>query len=103
MNSENAIAKLCAAGMKAELAGRPGEAKIYFMQAWASAANDYESCIAAHYVARHQETASEMLRWNQLALDHASKVQDESVNEFYASLYLIDACVTSRHNLRLDA
>jgi hypothetical protein len=88
MNPENAIVKLCAAGMKAELGGNPEDAKKLFMQAWGSAADDYELCIAAHYVARHQESPSEMLRWNQLALNHASAVRDESVNGFYASLYL---------------
>ena len=52
------------------------------------ARDDYDACIAAHYVARFQETPEETLRWNQIALDHANAVHDEKVKDFYPSLYL---------------
>lgn len=50
--------------------------------------DDYDACIAAHYVARFQETPEETLRWNQAALKHADAVKDERVKDFYPSLYV---------------
>lgn len=50
--------------------------------------DDYEFCIAAHYVARFQETPEEKLRWNLEALNRAEAGSDDRVNELYPSLYL---------------
>jgi hypothetical protein len=50
------------------------------MQAWEKRKDDYDACVAAHYVARHQ--------WNQESLDRADAVNAESVQGFYPSLYL---------------
>ncbi len=88
MNTHNPILKLCIAGTRAEYAGQPEEAAALYRQAWEMAASDYDACIAAHYVARFQETPEEALRWNQEALRHAEAVGDERVKEFYPSLYL---------------
>lgn len=88
MDPENPVVKLCAAGMQAESQGRLEQARQLFLQAWADRQDDFEACIAAHYVARHQEDPQEALRWNQLALDHAEAAQHAEVEGFYASLYL---------------
>lgn len=50
--------------------------------------DDYERCVAAHYVARHQDTLADTLEWNQRALRHAQAVGDERVAGFLASLHL---------------
>ena len=44
--------------------------------------------VAAHYVARHQPHPEDVLHWNQVALDCAIAVGDESVESIYPSLYV---------------
>jgi hypothetical protein len=88
IDPENPVVKLCALGMEAEGAGRPGEARSLFEQAWRTAGDDYELCVAAHYLARHQEGPRETLRWNAACLRYADRVGDERVAGFYPSLYL---------------
>lgn len=88
MDPENPIVRLCVAGMQCESDGRTSEASRLFQQAWAESADDFERCIAAHYVARHQQDPSEALQWNQRSLDCAAATGDPRVAEFYPSLYL---------------
>jgi hypothetical protein len=88
MDPDNPVVKLCAQGMEAEFAGRADDARQLFQQAWDAAQDDYEACIAAHYLARSQPTFDDNLHWNQVALAHADAVADERVREFYPSLYL---------------
>ncbi len=88
MDPELPVVRLCGEGMQAEAEGRAEAARELFQQAWGIAADDYEACIAAHYLARHQTSAEETLRWNQECLDRADRVADERVREFYPSLYL---------------
>ena len=88
MDPNNPVVKLCAEGMEAEFAGRLDDARALFMQAWEQSQDDYEACIAAHYVARHQPSFEENLRWNQEALARAEAVGDERVRDFYPSLLL---------------
>jgi hypothetical protein len=88
VDPDNPVVKLCAQGMDAEFAGRPVEARDLFVRAWESRTDDYEASIAAHFVARHQATPEETLRWNQEALARAEAVDDERVRGFYPSLYL---------------
>lgn len=85
---ENPVIKLCIAGTQAEFQGKIQAAAAFYMQAWQAATDDYEACIAAHYVARFQPDAAETLRWNQTALLHADAVEDEQIKDFYPSLYL---------------
>jgi len=80
--------KLCIEGTKAEFQGQTENARILYQRAWETAQGDYEACIAAHYVARFQESADEILRWNQKALDYADAAKDDRVKAFYPSLYL---------------
>ncbi len=88
MDPNNPVARLCAAGMAAEAEGRAADAKALFEQAWAESRDDFDACIAAHYVARHQPTAAAELEWNSKALERADRVGDERVRAFYPSLYL---------------
>ena len=88
MDPNNPVARLCAAGMAAEGEGRPAEAKALFEQAWAESRDDFDACIAAHYVARHQATAAAEHEWNAKALARADLVGDERARSFYPSLYL---------------
>ncbi|MGW2630276.1 hypothetical protein ACWC2K_13210 [Streptomyces chattanoogensis] len=88
MDPELPVVRLCVAGMHAEAEGRPDAAYELFQQAWDAAGDDYEACIAAHYLARHQTSPEETLRWNQECLDRADRVADDRVRGFYPSLYL---------------
>jgi len=88
MEITNPIIQLCIQGSLAELEHRPEDARALYQQAWELHADDYEACIAAHYLARFQETPEEILHWNQIALEHADKMNDERVADFYPSLYL---------------
>jgi hypothetical protein len=88
MDSNNPVVRLCQDGMRAEFADDPAGARALFEQAWAAARDDYEACVAAHFLARHQPGPAETLRWNQLALERAARADPELVRGFYPSLYL---------------
>ncbi len=88
MDPDNPVVRLCANGMEAEGNGDTDLALKLFMQAWDAASDDYERCIAAHYVARHQCSATETLAWNQRSLEHADAAGETRVAEFYPSLFL---------------
>lgn len=88
MDTENPVVKLCVAGMQAEADGHYAAALALFFRAWEARRDDHDACIAAHYVARHQEHPRDILHWNQTALDHANNAHDERVRGFYPSLYL---------------
>ncbi|MEO6446574.1 MAG: hypothetical protein ABIZ91_01700, partial [Gemmatimonadaceae bacterium] len=88
MDPESAVVKLCVLGIEAEAAGRRDEAAARFREAWDARSNDLEACIAAHYVARHQPSADETLRWNAVALELATRCDHDAVRTFYPSLYL---------------
>ena len=88
MNLDNPVVKLCIAGTQAEFQGLIDTAHALYQQAWDAAQDDYDACIAAHYLARHQQNLHERLYWNQIALEKANAVTDNSVQEFYPSLFL---------------
>lgn len=88
MDPENAVVKLCVEGMQAEGDGDYERARRLFADAWTTAQDDYEACIAAHYVARHQSTAEDTLRWNEESVRLADAVGDDRVADFYPSLFL---------------
>ncbi|EHR50074.1 hypothetical protein SacmaDRAFT_1805 [Saccharomonospora marina XMU15] len=87
MDTSNPVVRLCAQGMAAEARGLDAEARALFEQAWQLAGDDYEACVAAHYLARHQDGPEATLRWNETCLRHADKVGDERVAGFYCSLH----------------
>lgn len=88
MDPNNPVVRLCAEGMQAESQRQPSEAKRKFNEAWRAAVDDYEACIAAHYVARHQETADAFLEWNREALRRAELVNHKRIQAFLPSLHL---------------
>ena len=84
----NNIIKLCAQGMSLEGEGKKEEALERFQQAWDEAANDFEKFTSAHYVARHQKSMTDKLKWDEIALNFALKINDENMKGTYPSLYL---------------
>ena len=88
MDGDNPIVRLCGQGIGYESSGQLDVASRLFMSAWLQSTDDFERCIAAHYVARHQKEPVDALLWNQRSLDHANAVRDDQIREFYPSLYL---------------
>lgn len=88
MDPENPVVALCVRGMQAETECRGDDARVLYEQAWRARRDDYEACIAAHFLARRQDTPADELRWNREALDRAGAAGDERVRGFHASLYL---------------
>jgi hypothetical protein len=86
LDPNNPVVALCAAGMQVD--GTPAAARALFEQAWSARRNDYDASIAAHFLARHQETPAETLEWNAVAVRHAEAVPDGGAAELMASLYL---------------
>jgi len=77
--------------MGAEAEGRLNDARALYAEAWDAAADDYEACVAAHFVARYQADASDGLRWNEIALARAEAAEvagDARSAGFHASLHL---------------
>lgn len=85
---QNEVLRLCVLGTRAEYAGRAQEAAEFYRQAWRAARDDYEACLAAHYVARIQDSPELALHWNEIALARAESSRDERVIPFYPSLYV---------------
>ena len=85
---KNKIVQLCARGMEMETKEKPDEARALFLQAWDEATNDFEKFTAAHYVARHQKSIHDKLKWDETALGFALKINDSSLHASYPSLYL---------------
>lgn len=83
----NPVIKLCVHGMSIEDTNKPEEASRIFLHAWNEATNDFEKFIAAFYVARHQKSASDRLKWLDSALQHALRVNDVSATTALPSLY----------------
>lgn len=88
MDPNNPVVQLCMKGMEAESQGKPDDARDFFTQAWEARSDDYDACIAAHFLARHQPTPQDTFHWNEQALNYAAAVGDERVRSFYPSLYL---------------
>jgi tetratricopeptide (TPR) repeat protein len=84
----NNVVKLCAQGMDMEGKGKPEEASKLFLQAWNEATNDFEKFTAAHYVARHQKSVNDKLKWDEIALQLALKINNDTVKGTFPSLYL---------------
>jgi hypothetical protein len=87
VNTDNLVVKLCIDGAHAEFEGRLDDARSLYWRAWEGAKDDFEACIAAHYVARFQQSPQDALHWNLEALARADAVKDERVQSFYPSLY----------------
>ncbi len=88
LDPNNPIVRLCVAGLACENEHRFDDALSQYMQAWNEASDDFELCIAAHYIARHQKSPTDALDWNLRSLKLADAVRDGRVREFYPSPYL---------------
>jgi hypothetical protein len=88
MDTNNPVVTFCIEGIWAELEQRLDEARQSYQRAWDSCENEYEACIAAHYVARVQASGEGSLQWNLRALELAYTVPQEMVRDFYPSLYM---------------
>ena len=85
--SRPAIA-LCAEGTQLEFQKQIDAARQRYAEAWACAADDYEKCIAAHYVGHLAQTSAEALFWHQTAVEHANRAEAALVESFMPSLYV---------------
>lgn len=83
----NPVVDAIGRGVIAETAGDIEAARAAYEEAWRAAADDFERCIAAHYVPRTIDDPYEKLRWNEEAVRLADAVGDERVAGFYPSLY----------------
>jgi len=83
----NAIIKLCLQGIAMEDKGNPEDARRLFLQAWDQAIDDFEKFLAAHFVARQQESPTDKLHWFETALQLALTINDEAVKTAVPSLY----------------
>lgn len=84
----NAVVRLCIRGMDLEQQRRIDEARAAFEEAWRVSTNDYEACIAAHFLARHQPEPADRMAWNGEALRRAEASGDGRTRGFMASLLL---------------
>lgn len=87
-NPANHVIQLCIQGMELEEKGKPEEASSIFLQAWNESTNDFEKFTSAYYVARHQETVRDKLKWLETSLQFALKMNDVTVRGAFPSLYL---------------
>jgi hypothetical protein len=79
---------LCVEGTQAEFKGCTDDARRLYREAWDCSTDDYEKCVAAHYVAHLETDPNTALRWNLAALTHAQLAEDELVATFFPSLYV---------------
>lgn len=84
----NNVVKLCVQGMDMEGKSKTEEASRLFLQAWSEATSDFEKFTAAHYVARHQKSVPDKLKWVETALQFALKINNDTVKGAFPSLYL---------------
>jgi len=88
VESETPVVALCVLGTQAEYAGRLAQARDLYRQAWEAARDDYDACVAAHYMARLQDNPAQALNWNEIALARAEALGDDRMSSFYPSLYV---------------
>jgi hypothetical protein len=88
LDPTNPVVGLCVEGVQAEAQHQFEAASVLFQRAWNAHQSDFEAAIAAHYLARHQPSLQDSLRWNRRALEHALAAPANEVSTFLASLYL---------------
>jgi len=86
-NPNNKVIKRCIQGIDLEERGDPEEAGKLFLQAWNEATSDFEKFTAAHFVARHQKSLADKLKWLETALESATRVSSDMVKGALPSLY----------------
>lgn len=88
MDENNRIVKLVNEGMQMEKVDKFDRAQELYTQAWNESSNDWEKCIAAHFVPRNITDLQEKLNWNLVAVNLANKVNNDEVKGYYPSLYV---------------
>lgn len=88
MDINNPTVNLCILGTQAEFERRFSDARRLYAEAWRCATNDYEKCIAAHYVAHLEYDSAEALKWNLAALSHSKLADAALISGFLPSLYV---------------
>jgi hypothetical protein len=83
----NPIVKLCLQGIHGEDTGKAEDAKALFLRAWQEATNEFEKFMGAFYLARHQNTVRDKIKWLETTLKFALKINDETVKAAFPSLY----------------
>lgn len=84
----NNVVKRCVQGIDMEEKANPEEALKLFLRSWNEATNDFEKFLAAHFIARHQKTFSDRLKWLETTLHYALGTKDTGVNSALFSIYL---------------
>jgi tetratricopeptide (TPR) repeat protein len=88
MDLNNHVIKLCIQGTRAEFQGEQDQARELYQKAWDIAADDFEACIAAHYLGHLEDDPKRKLHWDEIALEKADSCENEEVKAFYPSIYL---------------
>ncbi|MFD2521157.1 hypothetical protein [Emticicia soli] len=88
IDPSNKVVQLCTDGMSNEFEGKLNESEALFNQAWALASNEFEACIAAHYMARRQLSLADKLKWNLKSFDLANKIEGDGMKNYLPSLCL---------------
>jgi hypothetical protein len=88
MDPTNTVNALCVQGMEDEGRGEMDLARSRYQEAWNRHQTPFEAAVAAHYLARVQETAEATLEWNRQALDEAMVCDPDLAKGLLPSLYL---------------
>ncbi|MFZ0491724.1 MAG: hypothetical protein WAM81_00840 [Acidimicrobiia bacterium] len=88
MDPANVVNALCIQGMEAEGRGELDLAGSRYREAWDLHRTHIEAAVAAHYLARVQQTTEATLEWNRRALDEAFACDPELVAGLLPSLHL---------------
>ena len=83
----NPVVAAVGRGAQAEMTGDREAARAFYSEAWNTAKDDFERCIAAHFVPRTIDDPRDKLRWNEDALRYATAVGDGRTIGFFASLH----------------
>ena len=83
----NPVVAAVGRGAQAEMTGDREAARAFYHEAWNTAKDDLERCIAAHFVPRMIDDPRDKLRWNEDALRYATAVGDGRTIGFFASLH----------------
>lgn len=86
METNSQTIALCIEGTRLEFQGKLDEARQQFARAWECARDDYEKCVAAHYVGHLAQSPADALLWHQTALEHANRAEQSLVESFLPSL-----------------
>ncbi len=84
----NPIVRLCLQAMAQEAAADLASAATIFTQAWNDASDDFEKFLSAFFLARHQVSLDDCLRWYDKALEHAQRVDDVAARSAVVSVHL---------------